>query len=165
MERIAWLVLGAVTLVAALRAGSSPQMMYLARGALVVLMIVFGAAVNAAYLLSGSAYYESFADASPFDFVRDTWATLVLPNQWFFITLLIAAELAAGALVAAGGAWMRAGLVALIAFHVGQLAFGWFMWAWALPMIAAFVLLLRAQKHTATGPLTPHPPRQATAAA
>ena len=50
MEKIAWLVLGGVTFVAALRAGSSLCAMYVGRAALGVLFIVFGALVNAIYL-------------------------------------------------------------------------------------------------------------------
>lgn len=148
-----WLVLGAITLGAALRAGSSARAMYVARVALFLLMVPFGAAVNASYLRSGSAYYEDFADASQFAFVRDTWQSLVVPNQGFFITLLILAEAVAGVLVAVGGRWMRWALVALIGFHVGQLVFGWFMWPWAVVMTGAFALLIRAQQRTPTPPL------------
>lgn len=153
MERIMWLVLGAIALVAALRAGSSARAMFVARAALILLMVVFGAGVNAAYLISGSPYYERFAAAAPFAFVRDTWSSLVVPNQWVFISLLILAELVAGILIAVGGLWMRAALIGLITFHLGQLVFGWFMWVWAIPMIVAFLLLLRAQRHTPTPPL------------
>lgn len=49
---------------------------------------------------------------------------------------------------------VRAALIGLIAFHVGQLVFGWFMWVWAIPMIFTFILLLRAQRHTSTPPLS-----------
>ncbi len=158
MEKIMWLILGATTLIAALRAGTSPRAMYVARAALVLLMVLFGAVVNASYLLSGSAYYEDFAAASQFAFVRETWDSVALPHQGFFITLLIVAEVAAGVLVAVGGRWMGGALISLIAFHVGQLVFGWFMWPWAVPMIVTFALLIRAQQHTPTPPLTLHLP-------
>src|SRR5215208_790644 len=124
MERVMWLVLGGTAFVAALRAGHSQRARYVARWALGVLMIVFGAAVNAIYLTASPGYYDDFAKASPFAFVQDTWESLVLPHVWFFISLLIIAEAVAGTLVLLGGVWTQAGLITLIGFHAGQLAFG-----------------------------------------
>jgi uncharacterized membrane protein YphA (DoxX/SURF4 family) len=147
MEKIMWLVLGGTAFVAALRARRSRQARYVGRVALGVLFIAFGAAVNAIYLAMDNGYYDEFADPSPFAFVRDTWASLVLPHQGVFIGLLIVFEAAAGVLVLCGGRWTQAGLVALIGFHVGQLAFGGVLWAWAAVMLVALVLLLRAERH------------------
>ena len=158
MEVIAWLVLGGVTFVSALRAGSSLRAMYVGRAALGVLFIVFGALVNAIYLIAQPEYYASFADASPFPFVTDTWNTLVLPYQNFFITLLIIFEATMGVLILSGGRWTQVGLVGLIAFHVGQLAFGGVLWPWAAVMLTALVLLLRAERKAtaelASGPIS-----------
>ena len=151
MEKIAWLVLGGVTFVAALRAGSSPRAMYVGRAALGVLFIVFGAMVNAIYLIAQPEYYASFADASPFPFVTDTWNTLVLPHQNFFITALIIFEATMGVLILSGGRRTQLGLVGLIGFHVGQLAFGGVLWPWAAVMLTALVLLLRAERKAAPG--------------
>lgn len=147
MEKIMWLVLGGTAFVAALRARRSRRARYVGRVALGVLFIAFGAAVNAIYLAMDNGYYDEFADPSPFAFVRDTWASLVLPHQGVFIGLLIVFEAAAGVLVLCGGRWTQAGLVALIGFHVGQLAFGGVLWAWAAVMLVALVLLLRAERH------------------
>jgi len=115
------------------------------RWAVGVLFIVFGAAVNAIYLAMGTDAYAEFADASPFAFVRDTWASVVVPNETFFITVLIVAEATAGALVLAGGRLTQLGLAALMAFHVGQLAFGGVLWVWAPLMLLTLGLLLRAE--------------------
>lgn len=145
-----WLVLGGVAFVAALRAGQSRRAMYVGRWALGVLFIVFGAAVNAVYLAAGTEYYEELAKPSPFPFVRETWESLVLPNQWFFISLLIIAEAAAGLLVLSGGRWTQIGLMALIGFHVGQLAFGGVLWIWAPLMLVTLTLLLRAERRSYT---------------
>lgn len=149
MEKIAWLVLGGVTLVAALRAGSSRRAMYVGRGALAVLFIVFGALVNAIYLAASPEYYTSFADGSPFPFVTDTWGSLVLPRLSFFIILLVIFEATMGVLILCGGRWTQAGLIGLIGFHVGQLAFGGVLWPWAAVMLTALVLLLRAERANA----------------
>lgn len=146
MEKIMWLVLGGTAFIAALRAGHSRRARYIGRWALGVLFVVFGAAVNAVYLAAGAGYYEDFAKPSPFAFVRDTWDSLVLPNQGFFIGLLITAEAIAGVLILMGGPWTQAGLIALIGFHVGQLFFGGVLWVWAPLMLVTLVLLLRAER-------------------
>lgn len=147
-----WLVLGGTALVAALRATRSRRALHVGRWAVGVLFIVFGAVVNAIYLTVGTDAYAEFAAASPFPFVRDTWESLVLPHQQFFITLLIVAEATAGALVLAGGRKAQVGLIALMGFHVGQLAFGGVMWVWAPLMLLTLGLLLRAERRaSATG--------------
>ena len=155
MEKIMWLILGGATFVAALRAHRSRRAMYLARALLGVLFVAFGAVVNAIYLGIGNDYYADFADASPFPFVRDTWHSLVLPNQGLFITLLIVFEATAGVLVVSGGRWTQVGLLGLIGFHIGQLAFGGVLWPWAALMLVALVLLLRAERHPASTPTAP----------
>ena len=152
MEKVMWLVLGGVAFVAALRAAHSPRAMYIGRWALGVLFIVFGAALNAVYLAADSGYYDDFAQPSPFKFVRDTWESLVLPHQGFFISLLIIAEATAGLLLLIGGRCTQAGLMALIGFHLGQLAFGGVMWVWAPLMLVTFVLLLRAERRAGPRP-------------
>jgi hypothetical protein len=108
-------------------------------------MIVFGAVVNAIYLALGTDYYAHFAEASPLPFVRHTWQSLVLPHQGVFITLLIVFEASAGVLILSGGRRTQVGLIALIGFHVGQLAFGGVLWPWAIIMLVALILLLRAE--------------------
>jgi hypothetical protein len=71
VEKIMWLVLGGVAFIAALRAGQSRRARYIGRWALGLLFIVFGAAVNAIYLMASAGYYEDFAKPSPFAFVRE----------------------------------------------------------------------------------------------
>lgn len=166
MEKIMWLVLGGVAFGAALRAANSQRARQVGRWAVGVLFIAFGAAVNAIYLTMGTDAYASFADASPFAFVRDTWESLVVPHQAFFITLLIVAEATAGVLVLAGGRMTQLGLASLMAFHVGQLAFGGVLWVWAPFMLVTLGLLLRAERR-ASHPDRPRvrPPDVASAAA
>ena len=148
MEKIMWLVLGGTAFVAALRAGHSRRAIYVGRWALGILFVAFGATVNAVYLAAGTDYYEDFANPSPFPFVRATWESLVLPNQGFFISLLIITEATAGVLVLSGGQWTQLGLIALIGFHLGQLAFAGVLWIWAPLMLVTLVLLLRAELQT-----------------
>jgi hypothetical protein len=101
--------------------------------------------VNTVFLATGEDYAD-FADRSYIPFVRHTWRTLVVPNHWLFISLLIAFEAAVGLLALRGGRWTQWALAAAIAFHVGLLSFGWGFYLWSIPMISAFVLLLRAAR-------------------
>ena len=141
-----WLVLGATVIVASLFAGRSDRARLVARVALGVLFLVFGAMVNVIYLVTDWDSFAEFGEMSQFAFVRDTWASLVAPNTGVFIGLLIAGEATAGILVLCGGRWMQAGLVLLLAFHVGLLFFGWWLWLYAVPMLGALTLLLRAER-------------------
>src|SRR5215216_6171713 len=154
MEKIAWLVLGAVALAAAICAGSSSRALYVGRVALGVLFIGAGALVNLFYLLTGTGY-GTFADAAHFAFVRDTWHVVVAPRQAEFIGLLIAYEIAVGVFILSGGRRTELGLAGAIGMHLGLLVFGWVLSIWGVVMLAAFGLLLRAQRRlTATTPFT-----------
>jgi uncharacterized membrane protein len=153
VEKILWLVLGSATLVAALRAGSSRRALYVGRGALGALFIGAGALVNTIYLASG-ADYSDFADAAHIAFVRDTWHSLVAPNQMVFISLLIVFEATVGALILSGGRRSQVGLLGAIGMHVGLLVFGWVLSVWSIVMLVALVLLLRAERRPATKPTT-----------
>ncbi|MGY2874483.1 putative membrane protein YphA (DoxX/SURF4 family) [Marmoricola sp. URHA0025 HA25] len=92
-------------------------------------------------------------------FVKDTWESLVVPHQTVFIGLLVAFEAVAGAAVLFPGRVRRSGLVALIAFNVALVSFGWGFLLWAVPVATGLVLLLRAESRRASrtsGP-TPRP--------
>jgi hypothetical protein len=161
VEKIAWLVLGIVTFVAAVRAGRSRPALYVGRAALGVLYVGAGALVNAVYLATGTDY-ATFADAAHVAFVRNTWHSVVAPHQGIFITLLVIFEAAVGVLILSGGRrTTQVGLVGAIGMHVGLLAFGWTMSLWSLLMLVALGLLLRAERRLpATAVLPPsHPSR------
>lgn len=145
MLQVGWLLLATLTLVGAVGARRSKKLHQLALAALAALYLAAGAVVNAVYLVTGSSY-EHFADASPFAFVRDTWASLVVPHQTFFIGLLVVFEAAVGVMVVVGGRGRRVALVLIAAFHVALLAFSWWFAVWSLPMLVAVVLLLRAER-------------------
>ena len=102
MEKIAWLVLGAVALAASFRAGGSSRALSVGRAALGALFIGAGALVNLFYLLTGTDY-GTFADAAHLAFVRNTWHSVVAPRQALFIGLLIAYEITIGVLILNGG--------------------------------------------------------------
>lgn len=148
MEKIAWLVLGVVVLVAALRADRSARARRVGEVAFAALFIGAGALVNTYYLLTGYAF-EDFADGAHFAFVRDTWRVVVVPQATVWIGLLIAFEVTVGLLVLSGGRRAEVGLVAVIAMHLALPVFGWITTVWALVMLVAFGLLLRAEHHAA----------------
>ena len=149
MEKIAWLVLGPLALAAAVRASNSPRALHVGRLALGTLFIGAGALVNLWYLLTG-ADYGTFADAAHLAFVRDTWHSVVAPHQALFIGLLIAYEIMIGVLILSGGRRTELGLIGAIGMHVGLLVFGWVLTIWAVAMLVAFGLLLRAQRRLTT---------------
>jgi hypothetical protein len=155
MEKIMWLVLGATVMVAALRADGSHRARVIARVALGSLFLFFGAVVNAIYLLTDWDSFAAFGEMSQIAFVRETWASLVTPNTGLFIGLLIVGQATMGILVFLGGRRMRAGLVLLMAFHVGLLFFGWWLWLYALPMLGALALLLRAERRNQPSDVVP----------
>ncbi len=141
---VTWLVLGATALVCGILAQRSRRALRIGRYALGALFLGAGAAVNAVFLLTGTDY-AAFADASYLPFVRTAWRSVVAPDQWLFIGLLIAFEAIAGILVLTGGRRAELGMVAMLGFHVALLSFGWGFYAWSLPMLAAISLLLAAQ--------------------
>jgi len=164
MEKIAWLVLGAVVLAAAVRADASARARRVGEVAFAALFIGAGALVNTYYLLTGHAF-EDFADAAHFAFVRDTWRAVVVPHSTVWIGLLIAFELAVGLLVLTGGRRAQFGLVAVIGMHLALPVFGWITTIWGLVMLVAFGLLLRAEYHATARLHAPVAPAARTPAA
>jgi hypothetical protein len=102
VEKVMWLVLGATVIVASVFAGRSERARLVARVALGVLFLVFGAMVNVIYLVTD---WNSFAEFG----------------------------------------------------EMSQFAFGWWLWLYAVPMLGALTLLLRAERRHQPDPA---PPRQ-----
>lgn len=144
-----WLVFWSITeiviLVAAVLAWRSRPARYVGRVAVATLFLLGGALFNTLNLATGGDYTD-FADGSYLAFVTDTWRSVVGPNQYLFIPLLIAFEVMVGVLVLIGGRATQLGLVAAIGFHLGLLFFGWEYYPFSIAMILAFVLLLRAER-------------------
>ena len=54
--------------------------------------------------------------------------------------LLVAAfEITCGTLMLMGGRTARLGWVAVLAFHVALMGFGWGFWAWSVPVLTVLV--------------------------
>ena len=62
----------------------------------------------------------------------------------------MAFEAVVGVLILSGGRRTQLGLVGAIGFHLALWLFGWFVTIYALVMLPALVLLLRAERRTGT---------------
>ena len=159
LVQVAWAVLGVLIVGGALLAHRSHTAYRVAIGALAVLYLATGAAVHA-WNLATDVTYSGFADWSWSSFVTDTWESLVVPHDGIFIGLLIAFEATVGVLVLIAGRPRRIGLMLMLAFHVALVSFGWAYLVWVVPMVAALVLLLRAERQDhrleAPGPVAVH---------
>jgi hypothetical protein len=144
MEKIAWLVLTLVTLVAAIAAQWRPPALRVGRVTLGVYYVAAGALVHAVYLATGESY-ATFADNAHVAFVRDTWRSLVAPHYVFFIGLLVLFEATVGVLVLVGGRWAELGMTGILAMHTGLLLFGWIYSVFSTVLLVTVGLLLRAQ--------------------
>jgi uncharacterized membrane protein YphA (DoxX/SURF4 family) len=140
---VTWFGLGAVIVVSGVLAGRSRRAYDVGIVTVSVLWVLAGAAVNAWFLLRGDDY-SGFADGSAFDFVTDTWESLVVPHHTLFIGLLVAFEAVAGLLVLVPGPLRQAALLLLVAFNVALLAFGWAYLVWTVPLVVALGLLWRS---------------------
>ena len=145
---IMWVTCAVVIISAAVRSRrGSAQALRTARLGMAALYVGAGAAVNAFFLLRGDDYAD-FAKDSYISFVRETWASLVVPNHDVFISLLIVFELAVGILVLLGGRRTQAAYLAAVAFHVALLSFGWGFYLWSVPLVGALVTLLLAERRS-----------------
>jgi hypothetical protein len=68
---------------------------------------------------------------------------MAAPGLW--IGLLAVGEVVIGGALLAGGRWTLVGYVAILAFHVALVLFGWgFLW-WSAPMLLLVVLATRRE--------------------
>jgi hypothetical protein len=142
---VVWAGLGVVIVVCGLRAARSRRAYMIGVLAVSALWVLAGALVNALFLLRGDDY-SNFADGASTSFVRDTWGSVVAPNQGLFIGLLIAFEAVVGLLVLVKGTVRQTALALLIAFNVALVSFGWGFLIWSVPLVFALVLLFRADR-------------------
>jgi hypothetical protein len=161
LSAIAWIGCAVVLAIAAVRSLRHSSALRLGRRTTGVLYLAAGAAMNGWFLLRGDDYGE-FADGAYLPFVRHTWETVVVPNHHWWIALLIVFEVALGVLALAGGRRTQAAYGLAIAFHVALLSFGWGFYAWSLPMIACFVVLLRGERAQPSGQLLANEARWAS---
>ena len=161
--QILWVASGVTTLVAALLVGRKPEVRYLARAAVGLLFLVGGALLHVVNLATDLDYAD-FADPAHFAWVTDTWREAVGPNQLLYIGLLVAFETTVGVLALVGGRATAAAYAGIIAFYLALCLFGWIEVVWAVLMVPAMVLLLRAELRAERAPRSPVAPPPATRA-
>lgn len=146
-----WVALALLIIVCALLAHRSQRAFAVGCAGVAFLWVVAGAAFNATARITGENY-SGFADAADIQFITNTWESLVVPRHQLFIGLLIAFQTVAGMLVLVPGRPREVALLALIAFNLALVSFGWAFVFWSLPMATALTLLVKAQRHRAEHP-------------
>jgi hypothetical protein len=99
--------------------------------------------VHIGIVAAGPEAYRHFADEALFGFVRTGWAEVFMAHPRVWGLLLAAAEVAMGTLLLHGGRPARVGWVAVVAFHLLLMLFGWGIWLWSVPAIVVLVRLAR----------------------
>ncbi len=96
-------------------------------------MFGVGAFVHVGLALSNPQSYRPFADGALFGWVYDGWHEIFMANPTQWALLLGAGELIIAALLVLD---RRIGYLAVIAFHLALMLFGWGFWLWSVPALA-----------------------------
>jgi hypothetical protein len=94
--------------------------------------------------------YDAFADHALFPLVRDGWQQIVMSAPAFWGLCLMAGELLLGTLLLVGGRAARWGWIGVIAFHLLLMLFGFWVWAWSIPVLGVLVWLARRDLSSST---------------
>jgi hypothetical protein len=159
-----WVACGGAVAAAAVSSRRHVAALRRGRYAVAALFIAAGAAVNLFLVVTDRAGYAKFAEGSYLAFVRDTWASLVVPHTTAWIALLIVFELAVGLAALRGGTTTQFAYAAAIAFHVALLSFGIGFYFWSLPMLAALFTLWRGERRANAAAGAPQRPQETAAA-
>lgn len=98
--------------------------------------------------------YRHFADAGLFLFVRDGWQEIFMVHPATFGLMLAFGETLLGILLLLGGRFAAVGWVGVIAFHLLLMLFGFGIWLWCVPALAALVYLARRDTSLPRGELS-----------
>jgi hypothetical protein len=92
--------------------------------------------------------YRHFADAGLFAFVRDGWQEIFMAHPVMFGLMLAVGEAVLGGLLHVGGRFASVGWAGVVAFHLLLMLFGFAIWLWCVPALAALVYLARSDTST-----------------
>ena len=92
-----------------------------------------GAVVHIGLALWNPDTYQHFADGALFDWVYDGWQNIFMADPRLWALLLGAGELLIAALLIFA---RQLGYLAVIAFHLALMLFGWGFWLWCVPALA-----------------------------
>lgn len=104
--------------------------------------------INIGLSIGRPAIYSAFADAALFGWVHDAWQTVFMAHPAVWAALLGGGEVLVGVALLSGRRWSMAGYIAVIAFHMALMLFGWGVWLWAVPVLAAVVPSARVWART-----------------
>ena len=83
--------------------------------------------------------YRHFADGALIPGLSTLWQDVFMAHPAVWGLLLAAFEITCGTLLLMGGRTARIGWVAVLAFHVALMGFGWGFWAWSVPVLTVLV--------------------------
>ena len=111
--------------------------------------------LNIGIVIGDSETYRHFADSGLFSFVTGGWQDIVMAAPGAWIGLLAAGEIAVGAALLAGGRWTLPGYVAIVAFHLALVLFGWGFLTWSVPVLLLMSQVVRRELLTRRGTKDP----------
>jgi hypothetical protein len=95
-----------------------------------------GALVHVWLALRSPETYRVFADQALFGWVSARWQDVFMADPRLWALLLAAGELTVAILLVVVRRW---GYVAVIAFHLALMLFGWGFWLWSVPVLCVAV--------------------------
>ena len=98
-----------------------------------VAVFACGAGVHVLLALTTPHSYDGFADAALFGWVHDGWQNIFMAHPTVWALLLALVELTIAVLLVKAP---LLGYVAVIAFHLALMLFGWGFWLWCVPALA-----------------------------
>ena len=113
------------------------------------------AGINIGIVVADAETYRHFADQGLFAFVRNGWLDIVMAAPGVWIGLLAAGEIVIGIALLAGGRWTVPGFVAIVAFHLALVLFGWWILVWSGPILLLMALVIRRELVTRHGTKDP----------
>lgn len=116
-----------------------------------VAMFGAGAFVHVGLAIGSPDSYRPFADEALFGWVYDGWQNVFMAHPTVWALLLGAAEFIIAVLLVRAP---RLGYIAVVAFHLALMLFGWGFWLWCVPALAFAVPAMVHEFRTAS----PEPP-------
>jgi hypothetical protein len=104
---------------------------------------LFTGGIHLGMVAADTEVCRPFGDAALVPLVREAWADVFMAYPAVWGLLVMAAELALGLMLLAGGPLARVGWVGVIAFHGALMLFGWGFWLWSLPALVFVVTMAR----------------------
>jgi hypothetical protein len=98
-----------------------------------VALFAAGACVHVFLALTAADSYAAFADAAFFNWTYHGWQNIFMANPTLWALLLAAAELTIAVVLVKAP---LIGYLAVIAFHLALMLFGWGFWLWSVPALA-----------------------------